>query len=315
MEPIGGYFSIELPQYGLYHSNAQALNTGRNCLEYILRVRKYKRVYIPFFTCSVVLEPFQKLGIPYEFYHINELLEIAEGIVLKENEGLLYNNYFGLKQGYTSQLAERYKTKLIVDDTQAFFARPNKGVDTFYTCRKFFGVPDGAYLYTDVKLDFEIGQDVSFDRMQFLLKRPDLGAEAGYSDFREQSESLVGQPIKRMSNLTKRIMSSIDYQFVAQKRRENYSFLNDHLDQSNGLHLPLDNDAVPMVYPYFTDDANLKQRLIDQKIFVATYWPNVFEWCKKSELEYILARNTCFLPIDQRYGLNEMKQLITAIGK
>ena len=64
MEPIGGYFSLELPHYGEYHKDAIRLNTGRNCLEYILRVRNYKKVYIPYYTCDVVLEPFKKLGIP-----------------------------------------------------------------------------------------------------------------------------------------------------------------------------------------------------------------------------------------------------------
>ena len=103
---------------------------------------------------------------------------------------------------YVEWLAKQYGKKLIVDNTQAFYAKPVEDVDTFYTCRKFFGVPDGAYLYAEAKVDFHIEQDVSYDRLSFLLKRFDLGAEAGYADFREQSERLIAQPIKGMSNLT-----------------------------------------------------------------------------------------------------------------
>lgn len=313
MEPIGGYFSLELRQGNSYHPNALALNTGRNCLEYVLKCRKYRKVYIPYYTCGVVLEPFQKLDVVYEYYHIDRQLEIADAIVLNENEALLYTNYFGLKQAYVEQLANQYGKQLIVDNTQAFYAKPVEGIDTFYTCRKFFGVPDGAYLYTDAKADFDIEQDVSYDRMSFLLKRLDLGAEAGYADFREQSEKLVGQTIKRMSNLTAEMMKGIDYQVVAARRRENYKYLNEYLGGTNQLQLSFADDAVPMVYPYLTDDKTLKQRLISEKIFVATYWPNVLGWCKQEDWEYELAERTVFIPTDQRYGRDEMNRIADTI--
>ncbi len=100
-----------------------------------------------------MLEPFKKLGIPYEFYHIDINFEIRECFTLKANEALLYVNYYGLKQRYVEQLANKTGDRLIVDNTQAFYAKPIAGIDTFYTCRKFFGVPDGAYLYTDKRLD------------------------------------------------------------------------------------------------------------------------------------------------------------------
>ena len=315
MIPIGGYFSLELPLANTFHPNALALNTGRNCLEYVLRCRKYCKVYIPYYTCGVVMEPFQKLGVVYDYYRINQKLELAEEITLNDDEALLYTNYFGLKQPYAEQLAKRYGTQLVMDNTQAFYAMPIPSIDTFNTCRKFFGVPDGAYLYSDAKADFDIEQDVSYDRMSFLLKRLDLGAEAGYADFREQSERLVGQPIKWMSKLTMQMMSSIDYKTAANRRRSNYQKLHDHLAASNQLQLPLTEDSVPMVYPYLTDDKDLKKRLIAEKIFVATYWPNVLEWCKPNDWEFQLAEKTVFIPIDQRYGEEDMNRIIDIIQK
>ena len=65
MESIGGYFSLELPKYEEYHKDAIRLNTGRNCLEYILRARRYSKVYIPYYTCEVILgSPF----LPFSLY-------------------------------------------------------------------------------------------------------------------------------------------------------------------------------------------------------------------------------------------------------
>ena len=310
MKPIGGYFSLELSMGESFHPDALALNTGRNCLEYVLRVRGYEKVYIPYYTCDVVLEPFHKLNVAYEYYHIDRQLELSDRITLQDNEALLYTNYFGIKQVYVEQLAKRYGKQLIVDNTQAFFAKPVKGIDTFYTCRKFFGVPDGAYLYTDAEAEIEMEQDVSYDRMSFLLKRIDLGPEAGYADFREQSARLVGQPIKRMSELTQLMMSSIDYEAIAQRRRENYHYLHKFLISSNRLRLPLDGDAVPMVYPYLTGERELKNKLITEKVFVATYWPNVLEWNKPMDWEYQLAEETVFFPIDQRYDSHDLQKVI-----
>lgn len=313
MKSIGGYFSLELSKGEAYHPQAIALNTGRNCLEYILRCRNYRKVYIAYYTCLVEMEPFHKLDIPYEYYHINEQLEIAEDISLGSEEALVYTNYFGLKQTYVERLAKRYGKQLIVDNTQAFYAKPIADIDTFYSCRKFFGVSDGAYLYTDAKADFEIEQDVSYDRMSFLLKRLDLGAEAAYIDFREQNKRLVGQPIKRMSNLTDQLMKGIDYPSAAQRRRENYKYLHQYLAETNQLSLELDEEAIPLAYPYLTKDGELKQKLIDERIYVPTYWSNVLEWSQKKDLEYLLAQKACFLPIDQRLGIEEMERILNVI--
>ena len=312
-QSIGGYFSLELPKSEEYHKDAIKLNTGRNCLEYILRVRRYNKVYIPYYTCEVILEPFKKQNISYEFYHINLNLELAEDIHIKEGEALLYTNYYGLKQRYVEKMAERYGKRLIVDNTQAFFAKPIDGIDTFYTCRKFFGVSDGAYLYTDTKLEDDFKQDVSWERMSFLTKRIDLSAEAGYTDFREQSHLLVGQPIKWMSTLTQRLMQSIDYEKVIKQRRENFLYLHQSLGQKNIISISLDDDAVPMVYPYMYDRKGLREYLIQNKVYVARYWPNVLEWVKEESIEYKLTFYMHPLPIDQRYNKSDMYTIIKMI--
>ena len=313
MEAIGGYFSLELPQHEEYHQNAIRMNTGRNCLEYILRVRGYSKVYIPYYTCDVVLEPFKKLDIPYEFYHIDIHLEIRDRFTLKVDEALLYTNYYGLKQRYVEQLAAKVGTRLIIDNTQAFYAKPIEGIDTFYTCRKFFGVADGAYLYCDAILDEELEQDYSYDRMAHLLKRIDLSAEEGYGDFRKADDGLDNQPIRKMSKLTQRMMQSIDYEAAAKRRRENYLMLHEALGGENNLELPLEKDAVPMVYPYLAPVKGLREELIENKVFVARYWPNVLDWSTKDDIEYLLACQMQPLSVDQRYGEEEMKRIIEII--
>lgn len=312
MESVGGYFELELRKGEHYHKNALCLNTARNSFEYILRTRKYKRVYIPYYTCEVMLQPLCKLNVEYEFYSINEKLEPIESKQLSSDEAFLYTNYYGLKQDCVERLAHQYGEHLIVDNAQAFFAPRLSGIDTFYSARKFFGVPDGSYLYTDCVLDIELEQDKSFERMQHLLRRIDENAEAGYSSFRKNDDALDNQPIKLMSKLTSCILENIDYNQVKDIRRRNYEYLAYFLHKYNRLELLLDAESVPMVYPYFTSN-NLRSDLIRNKIFVAQYWPNVLDWTDNTQLEYSLTMKLVPLPIDQRYNKEIINKILAIV--
>ena len=308
--PIGGYFELELPTFNEFHSGALSLNSGRFCLEYILKCRRYKVVYIPYFTCDSVLEPIVRLGITYKFYHIDYNYHIVDDIMLSKDEALLYTNYWGLQSDYCLKLKTIYKNQLILDYTQAFFAKPISGIDTFYSCRKFFGVPDGGYLYSDAIADFDIERDQSYMRIDSLVKRIDLSPTEGYPDFIKCSKEFKGLPIRYMSKFTKRMMSSIDYNNVAKKRRANYNYL---LDVFGGHNLA-DSD-VPMVFPYLVKNGTeLRKYLINSNIFIAKYWPNVDKWVTSYSVESNLSNNLLPLPIDQRYGINDMQLIVELIN-
>jgi hypothetical protein len=314
MKPIGGYFELETSAGREYHSGLLKLNTGRNGLEYILRVRKYTKVYIPYYTCDVILEPFKKLNIEHAFYHIDEQLDPILDFKINENEALLYTNYFGLKGPTVERLAGEGHN-LIIDNAQAFYDPPLKGIDTFYSPRKFFGVPDGAYVSIDKTLNEDFKQDSSIDRFSHLLKRVELGAEAGYADFRQNDKDLEGQPIKRMSSLTQKLLASLDYGTIAKKRKENFQIMHNGLAPQNKLAVDLHPGAVPMVYPLFVPKPGLRDFLIQNRIFVATYWPNVPDWTTKGQWENKLVQNLIALPIDQRYNSADMQRIIQLIGQ
>lgn len=311
MEGIGGYFELELRRGQHYHEEALRLNTARNGFEYVLRARRYSKVYIPYYTCEVMLEPLKRLGVEYDFYAINENLEPGREVRLEKGEVFLYTNYFGLKQRCVERLAEVYGKRLIVDNAQAFYAPRVEGIDTFYSPRKYFGVSDGGYLYTDCRLDGELPWDKSWDRMEHLVRRLDEGAGAGYASFQESEASLDNSPIKLMSRLTERVLAGVDYEWSRQRRRENFLYLHGYMGERNKLKLELQEGEVPMVYPLWLDRGEeLKKELIRNKIFVATYWSNVLEWCQEGMLERELARNILALPVDQRYDKKDMDYML-----
>ena len=69
----------------------------------------------------------------------------------------------------------------------------------------------------------------------------------------------------------------------------------------------------PMAYPYRTNNKALRDILISNHVFVARYWPNVLEWCSPSDIDYQLAESIIPLPIDQRYGKDEMDFIVNLI--
>lgn len=317
MNPIGGYFELEFPERrGFPHDDGVLLNSGRNALEYVLlALGNVSNVWVPFYTCDVVLEPMLKLGIPYRFYHINQNLELDKLPSLESGEYLIYTNYFGIKDEYVRELAYYYESQLIVDNAQAWFAKPIDGVNTIYSPRKYVGVPDGGVAYCVNYIDEKIfEQDVSYERCSHLLKRIDLGPSEGYSDFKSNSNKLEGTPIKRMSRLTHRLLSAIDFEAVKNQRMKNFKHLHECLGDVNLFPMPSDESfACPMVYLYQTNDSSLRKKLIEKDVFVATYWPNVYEWCKPEDWEFILADSVAYIPIDQRYDINDMAYIISVL--
>jgi hypothetical protein len=310
---VGGYFELELNNaHSNLHQGAIKLNTGRNCLEYILKIKKYSKLYIPYYTCEVILEPLQKTNTEYDFYHINEALEPIIDFQIRDNEALLYTNYFGLKDKFIGALSETAKN-VIVDNSQALFASPNKNYDTFYSPRKYVGIPDGGLLFTNEPLNITLQKDLSYFRVGHLVKRIDESADSGYNDFKANDRDLSHQDVKSMSNLTQRLLASINFEEIKNKRIENFTFLHQNLKNLNKMFIPEYTFSCPMVYPFLADIPNLRERLLDKRIYIAQYWPNVLNWCSSYQLEHYLCTNIFPLPIDQRYGIEDMKKVLSIV--
>lgn len=320
IKAIGGYFELADKdcECGSMPIEGVALNTCRNVLEYIiLQLPDAKRIFVPYYTCEAVIEPLKRLPVKYVFYHIDEHLDMAEEIVLQDGDYLIANNYFGVKDAYIAELAEKYGERLIVDNAQALFAPVLPDIKIAYSTRKFVGVADGGFAVGVLpKLASEYELDNSSEHDSHLLIRKEKGAEAGFKDYQANECKLDNQPIRRMSPQTQSLLSHIDYEAVIDKRRQNYKYLSDALGKKNLLQLPsMDSFSCPMVYPFMTDDESLRSELIENKVFVALYWPNVIEWCSNDDLEYKLAIQIIPLPIDQRYGEEEMKRIIEIISE
>lgn len=314
---IGGYFELELGDRGdEYHRNCISLNTGRNAFEYILLAKNISKVYVPYYMCYVMLEALKKHGLNFDFYHVDSNCEMLEEIEISDTEKLLYVNYFGLKEKYISNIINNIgPEKLIIDNTQSFYSKPFPEVDTIYSPRKYFGVSDGAYLFTNKLINKKYEHDNSVGRIEHLVGRVESGASSYYTQFKKNDKILEDQDIKYMSRFTKAVLQTIDYDRVKLIRERNFLFLHEFLSEKNELFIDVMNINGPMVYPFLVNDSSIRNKLIENNIYIATYWPEVLDSVSRQSVEASLVNNLLPLPVDQRYSTTDMQKIVTVINE
>ncbi len=308
---LGGYIELDNYTGNMLHEEGVLLNSGRACLAYILLAKKVNTIYLPWFCCSDVRDYVKKIGVNIRQYNIDEHW-LPRDVVLDDGDYLYVVNYYGqLTDEQIINLKNKY-SRIILDNAQAYFAKPLPHVDTLYTCRKFFGVPDGGVLFTDSNMNRELPLDESCNRMHFLLGRYERTASEFYSEYAANNDMFADEDIKRMSKLTRNLLHGLDYDGICEKRTLNFNYLHRNLGPLNKLVLKSIQGGYS--YPLLLENgASIRKRLIENKVYVPCLWPNVLEDLPEDTYEYNLAANILPLPIDQRYGVDEMNYLIGKI--
>lgn len=311
MREIGGYLELDELVHREYYPDLVALNSARNALAYVCIARDIKKLYLPHFLCQSISSVCDRQQVSYEYYHMNEDFTPAFDKKAGSGEAVYVVNYYGqLTEGQISSFRRAFGN-IVLDNVQAFFSSPQEGIDTIYSCRKFFGVPDGAYLATDARgLDFPL--DVSKDRMTHLLGRYE-GASAAdyYAEFKRNNESVGALPTRYMSRLTRNLLGAIDYQEAKTRRERNWAVLAEALSSRNELKPTMPEG--PYAYPFKVEGGlEVKKALATRKVFVPTLWPNVLD-LEGCELERSYAADILPLPVDQRYDVDDMKRLVDEV--
>lgn len=304
---IGGYMELENFSGEEYYPNLYKVNLGRTALIWLIQSRKCSKIFLPHFLCDSVIDACRGTGTELSFYSLDENLNplLPQTGKLAEGEYLYLVNYYG--QLTDSRILEYQKQygQIIVDHTHAFFQRPLSGVDTLYSCRKFFGLSDGAYLSTETALIPLDTIDCSAARMGHILGRYEHDAGSFYQQMLDNASTYHQEQPKYMSRLTRNLLKAIDYEKAKQQRETNYRCLASLLPSENIFtqYCP----EGPFAYPYYHPNGmKLRRELAKEKIFVPTNWSNVRKDMPENSLEYDWASNILPLPCDQRYGTEDM---------
>ena len=311
---IGGYFELEDFGGKEYYPNLYKVNLGRTALRWLLEGRGYTKIYLPVFLCESVTEACEQHGIRISRYQLDaELNVLLPRKKLGESECLYLVNYYGQLTDEKILAYQKIFGNIIVDHTHAFFQKPLPGVDTLYSCRKFLGVSDGAYLSTDAELEPEKKPlDHSMGRMEHILGRYEYDAGTFYQKMLDNAANYHEMEIRRMSRLTGNLLRTMDYSGIKARREQNYRLLSQLLPSRNAFTGEVPEG--PFAYPYYHKNGlELRHWLAGRKIFVPTNWRNILEEFDRDTMEYDWAANVLPLPCDQRYGAEEMQYIADSI--
>jgi len=306
---IGGFFELELPHGGARpHPRALALSTGRACLMVILRNLRPRRVHVPFYTCDATLEPFAHLDIETHSYALEETLFPSELPALGTDDYMLWTDYFGICASHTQRLKELLGEHLLIDDTHNFFREGHQSYWSFTSARKYFGVPDGAFLYAPRPISFDATQFTDISLTHGLLRR--LGrAEEAFVAYQAYERSL-DCTVHRISEVSEGFLRGVDMARVAASRRENFAFLHSALDQYNQLRVN-DTEQVPFCYPYLPPRPVERRDLHAHGFFIPCLWPEVERRTQTGfEFERRFSVQMLPLPVDHRYTPVDLSSLV-----
>lgn len=310
MREFGGYFQLEHFDGEEYHNNSLRLNSARNALKYLIEKKQIKCILLPYFICDSVINICKNANVIIEYYNIDQMLLPQKGISKKKGQWLYLIDYFGVipKESLIS-FVDKFYPEVILDCTQAFFENSMaEKIHCIYSCRKFFGVPDGAYL-SCIDDDNMLSFDCSAQRYLHIVGRADTSASAWYSDFRKIEDEMEHWQIKKMSPSTQNLLRAINYDMVRKKRRDNFTVYDGMLKEYNALDFDVNFIDAPYSYPLFLEKMDVfavRKSLLSEKIYIPLLWENVMNSLERTVFEYKLSERTLHLPTDQRYSQEEI---------
>lgn len=333
---IGSEFWIEgIPDKLIAEREGVYAISGRTAIDLILqdllKKRPAKRVYMPAWCCDSMLAPFLDWGFEVKFYDINLDDSLRYTIDEKGNSDVFYlTNYFGYENTLAIETVKQFKAKgaiILYDRTHSFLMNDAKYREiadySFASIRKWMGVVGGAVI--DGLLDNPDLKDCPYapikevamqEKFRYLRGDKQIVKENFLNAFGEFGHRLA-QDYKyyEMDNLSYSLYKQADLKEMGEQRRANAGYLHNHLHSVTFIGNLTDN-AAPLFVPVFLENKakrdTIRKKLTRNNIYCPIHWP------KPQLIPEEFAVNKIYdtelsLICDQRYGLNEIKQIVNII--
>lgn len=320
------------------------LDTGRSALYLVANAIKQmggtERVWLPAYGCESISNAFLLAGYDINYYTVaadllQEVLPIEKTM---SGDTVLFIHYFGHLNKKMLKEVSAYNKKgvwTIEDFVQAGLTKtPTLTGDFAITSyRKLLNVPDGAILASRFpieslnEVDGLAQADESFISAKLvakMLRANNEDAEIFLPIMEQAEQSLLGSIVPRhISWFSDWMISHLDLQDIADKRRKNWGLLSSALENSKldklvrPLFLVLEDIEVPLGFPVLVTDGSrdaLRHYLAEREIFCPIHWdmdflPNKDQF--PSEMQ--MSSSLLTLPIDQRMTSEHIDYMMNSI--
>jgi hypothetical protein len=302
-----------------------------------------KKVLLPGYTCQTVCDPFVELGWELYTYLIDDNLRINECNILekvncfKPNVAVFhpfYGSNFTPEEIDTIKLIKRQGVIIVIDYTQSIYYKEHLDFADYIVAslRKWFDCPDGGYIYSNnhnLSAYLNLQENISFivPQTDSMYLRGDY-FKTGNQHLKDISIRLNKQAVGGAEkNIQPHSLSTFSFNRLLNSsieefgniRFDNYSFLHNNLIQNKKIRFVYGNlsevISAPLYFPLFCKNrSELQKQLAQNKVYAPILWeiPEYYsdlDDCSKYIYEHILV-----IPIDQRYGIREMKRICDIIN-
>lgn len=325
-----------------YKYKTSFLKSGRNAIKALCRCidSLNKSVMLPIYTCDTVIQPFIDEGWNVCFYGINRNMSINSksfrDTYAKINPEVVFvHSFFGfdtLSNDYTLLKGCKSQGSVIVEDmTQSLFSGHYIDFADYYVTsfRKFFAIPDGGALISckdiqslNVEPANETIVDVALEAFN-LKKNYFVSADKNLKEqFREKYQELnclIGEndSLKEISGISYKIINSCNRSSISSIRKSNYTYIYESLNDYTWIEPVLseiNGDICPLYLPVYVENRKaLQSFLAEKKIYCPVIWPKSKHITELDDDSQYMYEHMLCIPIDQRYGLDEMNVIRTAL--
>lgn len=321
------------------------LSTGRSAIQYVINAieeRKpgIKRVAVlPSFTCDTVFDPFLKSGYAVYYYPIEKNLTTTSDVILEtvlkyDASIVLFHRYFGFDtlDGQVDRMCEvlrEFGIFSIEDCTQCLYSDINRAKSDFTvgSIRKWTGTPDGGFAVcregrftnkpntSDIYLE-EAKIKASYAKYKYLFDHK--GDKDDVLALYRAAEDILDEQrhIYCISKMSAQVQANLNKKELFEKRRDNFEVLSRAIDKIVVPAFSLNNHVVPLYFPVFVEDrVALQKHLVANAIYAPIVWPKDDKQpvqCEGAENAY---EHLLCIPIDQRYGKDDMSRIVGVIPR
>lgn len=340
----------ETAKYGKKYGKYTA--SGREAIALALksfaqnRTGASKICLLPAYMCDSVFFPFERDGWEIHFYHIKENLEAEEEKLCRQIEEvrpdlLFIHPYYGVdtwKPMRSFLLEWRRQGICIMEDVTQSYYLETAGKEADYvvgSLRKWYAVPDGGFVVSDHPLPEEelpVKEAFTARRLEALTEKwrylhgggteqEKQQLKADYLKKNRELEELLDHDdgIGAISPETASLLCGIEERECKRRRNDNYRYLFKNIKENTEFRPALSAEetagTAPLYFPiYVREREKLQKFLAAQDIFAPVLWPvgKENEDCL-TETEQEIYRHLLALPVDQRYGEEEMQRIVEAL--
>lgn len=304
----GAYFSI--------------LNILRN-----INLENSDKVLLPSYLCPSILKPFKKMNVNYQFYKINQILEIDLDDLYKKIDKhvkvIFFINYFGYSPAkiVIDELKKIQKQGIYLfeDCAQSFLPSSSSiGDFKFNSFRKFIPV-DGGLLISNQNLKTSKKKKLSkyfyirhlarllrYLNKSFSLQTTELFIRLiALSD---KEKYYYNEENSSFSYVDKALFSKFDINKIYVQRRNNFKKITKILKEKVIFNRLID-DIFPLGVPIIINHRDrIRNGLIKKNIFCPIHWALTDEIDKKEfEESWYLSNHILTIPVHESIGILEVE--------